>query len=149
MLSRYEINRDGTIYDKKKGENVPYSFNKRIKRWIVNLYTDDGKRKSFTVSKLIADKYLEGTGDRVAYKDGDYNNLSADNLYWLPMGTGLKNYVHKFRKIVRVNPDGTEEYFDNINELLDKYPDLIKGCVYNALRKGVTYRGCYYDYNSD
>jgi hypothetical protein len=79
-FSRYTISRDGILTDTKKNKTVELKTKAGI-HYMVNLYNDDGIRKSIPVWKLVAYSFLpESNYSGIRYLDNDSSNVSANNL---------------------------------------------------------------------
>lgn len=79
--SRYMVTRDGVVFGRYGREIQPRS--KESGQVFVDLYRDDGKRVSVTVSRCMALGFLGPANGREAmHKDGIQSHNTLDNIKW-------------------------------------------------------------------
>ena len=99
-FNNYEVSNYGRIRN---------AMNKKIRKlqknrrgyWKVNLM-NNGKSFKRTVSKLIARAFVPNQEnlEYVTYKDGNKNNLNAENLRWISHEETTKIYLNRFWVVV-------------------------------------------------
>lgn len=108
-LCRYYICQNGDVYSTYKwgnnrGQNQVPQYPRKLKRnyksvsYLPRITFNDGgtKRVCRNLANLVASMFVPNTyGDKyVGYKDGNYLNVCADNLYW----TNEKKQYNRKRK---------------------------------------------------
>ena len=91
----------------------------------------DGKSKTFTLKKLVADAFLEApkANEKLVYVDGNPDNICAENLKW-------QKKAQKKHNIYRFEDNKTGEVFEgSINDCCDAW-GLIKPTLLARARKG-------------
>ncbi len=91
--SRYAVSQDGLVLDLAKSREVG-QFLSRDGYRKVNIRLDSGERKAKFVHRLVAENWLDGSGEQVRHIDGDKLNNSVSNLAW---GTCRENIMDKWR----------------------------------------------------
>ncbi len=80
----YFVNGDGKVFSTLQGTMREVSANRRLNGvWVVQLYRN-GSKHPVAVHRLVAEAFVPNpNGYRyVLFRDGDRDNLSAENLYW-------------------------------------------------------------------
>lgn len=67
--------------------------------YLIVWLSQDGKTKPFTIHRLVAAAFVEGSGNDVNHKDGNKLNNWAENLEWV---TRSENITHAYRVLKRV-----------------------------------------------
>lgn len=91
----------------------------------------NGKSKTFTLKKLVADAFLETpkANEKLVYVDGNPDNICAENLKW-------QKKAQKKHNIYRFEDNKTGETFEgSINDCCDAW-GLIKPTLLGRARKG-------------
>ena len=95
MLSNYYVESSGCIFNKKLNR---YMTQKPCRAGYMRVWLtcDDGKRRAFSVHRLIASYYLPNPEDKpdVNHIDGNKSNNSIENLEWV---TKSENQLHSRR----------------------------------------------------
>ncbi|MCO4625413.1 hypothetical protein Si039_01177 [Streptococcus infantarius subsp. infantarius] len=91
----------------------------------------DGKSKTFTLKKLVADAFLETpkANEKLVYVDGNPDNVCAENLKW-------QKKAQKKHNIYRFEDNKTGEVFEgSINDCCDAW-GLTKTALLNRTKRG-------------
>ena len=91
----------------------------------------DGKSKTFTLKKLVADAFLEApkADEKLVCIDGDQDNICAENLKW-------QKKAKRKRNVYRFEDNKTGEVFEgSISDCCDAW-GLIKPALLGRVRKG-------------
>lgn len=91
----------------------------------------DGKRKTFTLKKLVADAFLEApkANEKLVCVDGNPDNICAENLKW-------QKKAKRKRNIYRFEDNKTGEVFEgSISDCCDAW-DLTKSALLNRTNRG-------------
>ena len=136
LLSRYIINKSGSVFDKKR--NRYQKLHKNTDGYLCcTLTLDNNKRKTFKVHRLVAFYHVEEfkEGLEVNHKDGNKENNNSWNLEWV---THSKNIQHAWdngllidngerKKAIRekqgkpIKCVTTGEIFNSLGEACEKY----------------------------
>jgi hypothetical protein len=146
-MENYIINRNGTIFSKKRNKYLkPYDNGKGYLRVDVSI---NDKRKTYTVHRLVAEKYIPNPNDlpQVNHIDGNKQNNNVENLEW----TDNMNNCQSWNKLndnfgsISIRPSGKVRYiikiygknysceFDNWCEA-EFYRLILKYCAYIKYR---------------
>lgn len=129
-LSNYEIGSDGTIKSKisnrKQKILKPYS-SKTSEYLMIRLINDEGKRKNYLISRLVAIAFVANPNNlpEVNHKDknilnNDYTNLEwCDRIYNLKYSNVLDNPVKNFSECVLIVDDKQIKSFKTLNEAIE------------------------------
>ena len=91
----------------------------------------DGRSKTFTLKKLVADAFLEKpqSDEKLVCVDGNPDNICAENLKW-------QKKAKRKRNVYRFEDNKTGEVFEgSINDCCDAW-DLTKPALLGRARKG-------------
>lgn len=91
----------------------------------------NGKSKTFTLKKLVADAFLEtqNSDEKLVYVDGNPDNICAENLKW-------QKKAQRKRNIYRFEENKTGEVFEgSISECCDAW-GLTKSALINRANRG-------------
>ena len=91
----------------------------------------DGKSKTFTLKKLVADAFLEApkTNEKLVCVDGNPDNICAENLKW-------QKKAQRKRNVYRFEDNKTGEVFEgSISECCDAW-GLTKTALLNRTNRG-------------
>lgn len=91
----------------------------------------DGKRKTFTLKKLVADAFLEApkANEKLVCVDGNPDNICAENLKW-------QKKAQRKRNIYRFEDNKTGEVFEgSISDCCDSW-GLTKSALLNRTNRG-------------
>lgn len=91
----------------------------------------DGRSKTFTLKKLVADAFLEKpqSDEKLVCVDGNPDNICAENLKW-------QKKAKRKRNVYRFEDNKTGEIFEgSIGECCDAW-DLTKSTLLNRANKG-------------
>lgn len=112
----------------------------------------EGKRKMFTVHRLVAEAFLPRVDglDFVNHKDENKSNNAVDNLEWCDKaynnnyGERKEKVFSKLRRpIIGVSEDGSEVQFPSVNEAgrrLGKSPGNISSALNGKIKTAYKYR---------
>lgn len=77
----YQVSDEGRVFSVRRNMIMKPTVNKGG-YLIVNLTAKDGKQKVYNLHTLVANAFLEKTGDEINHKDEDKTNNRIDNLEW-------------------------------------------------------------------
>ena len=146
-MEDYIINENGTIFSKKTNKFLKLIVDKcgysRVDVCI------NGKRKSYKVHRLVAEKYIPNPNDlpQVNHKDGNRQNNNVENLEWTDNMNNCQswNRLNSNFGTISIIPSGKVkyeiqiygkryyEYFDNWCEA-EFYRLILKYCYYIKYR---------------
>jgi hypothetical protein len=92
-FSNYDILPDGKIFNFKKGR---YMSAKPCRLGYIRVWltSDEGKRKAFSVHRLVGEIYVSGKSkikNEINHKNGDKSDNRAENLEWADRSSNLKH----------------------------------------------------------
>lgn len=102
LNNRYQIERDGRIFDSKDNRYMQPFENKNSKRMQVKLIIND-KRKCFYVARLVALTYLPNPTNLpyVDHIDRDVKNNNFSNLRWVNKRQSTNHSIHRNKSHVK------------------------------------------------
>ena len=92
-------------------------------------------KKRFAVHRLVAEHYLEGTGEVVHHKDGNTLNNNVENLEWT---TQRENIRHSYKKMSQVrNYRECQLLKDGVP--IGHFQSISEACRYASKHYGVSF----------
>jgi len=93
----YIINRDGTIFSKKRNKYMKLSDNHGY--YILRLSLN-GVPSQYSVHRLVATKYIPNPNNKpqVNHKDGNKKNNHVSNLEWVTQSENIKHSIYELGK---------------------------------------------------
>lgn len=144
----YQINEFGDVYysDKKYGWSVrkggKMTLWKNCNGYLMVGLRKEGKRKSFSIHRLVAMHFIDNPLGlpEVNHKDGNKLNCHVSNLEWC---TNLENQQHAWRTGLKVARYGEDNNFHKLTEaqvleIRSKYIPRLYTQKQLALEYGVT-----------
>ena len=130
IIEGYKITKDGIVYD--KDGNVVDTFINPCGYISAKL---DGY--IITVAYIVAILYVDNPNEYmcVSYKDGNYNNIKSDNLYWYGDVETCKPNKSR-RKIIAIDSDGNTIGIYNSVSSAARELGLSYNTIVSAARRG-------------
>lgn len=150
----YYISKDAEILSfKGRKPRILKNYEEKSEKgkWLSINFYDNGKKKNFIVSQIVARMFIpkKTYASCVTFKDGNPYNCSADNLEWTIGGKNLA-ITNKFIKVIK---DGKVIFIggsgcdvaNRIKSLKNKKSENRSAIVRNHLKRGVPYNGLYFE----
>lgn len=154
----YRISDNGDIFSLESNKVLKTMSNKNGYTYIH--LTKGGKKKSFTIHRLVALHFCEGYGEDLVVDHIDQNrdNNHCSNLRWISRKENSNNISadtrakvsevskrnarkvsqmtgRKKRPVISISPDGVEKYHGSIMEA-SRYTGVGNSSIWKALNKG-------------
>lgn len=129
----YYISENGDIFNSETGLKLK---NKKLKTGYeeIMLY-DTGKSKTFLVHRLVADAFLDESGEEVNHKNGIKDDNRVDNLEWCTRGENLKHAFENGLREDDVSPREIIATNANTGEKI-KFSSIYKAARFLGISKG-------------
>ena len=148
----YEVSNLGNVRSRKRyvtqlGHKEVYTRTMQSKElkprlqnsgYLIVWLSQDGKAKPFTVHRLVASAFVEGSGNDVNHKDGNKQNNRAENLEWV---TRSENLIHAYRQLNRVKPHNQSVVCVETGEVFPSMKEAAKAKGVNAVSIGHVIHG--------
>lgn len=117
---RYEISNRGDCRSKKSGRILTKNALAGSGYVKADLWKD-GKRLQTYIHRLVAEAFVEGSGDEVNHKNGNKTDNRAENLEWCTRSENTNHAYyqlgHRIQPITAVNPDtGDVRHYRSVEE---------------------------------
>ena len=127
--NNFILSSDGRIWDKKKNKETDY-FTNIIGRKAVNL-----DNKDYSLDLLIATHFnIDGNGFLLRFRDGNTNNITAENLYWYePTDEEMADMEKEVEEIEIVNGAYSKKCFliNTDGSIREVYNSIAEMAYYN------------------
>ena len=122
-FSKYEVNEDGVIRNKKTGHILSVNPNNSGYP-LVNLFLDGKGRKTVQVSKIVANTWLENPNNypEIDHLDKNPANNAVSNLEWVSTEENIRRKSKTIRSVQRrVRPVAQ---YDKQGNFIAAYPNM-------------------------
>lgn len=116
LYSNYKINRDGIIIN-QDGYKMKHTINEYLK---INLTSDCGKRKTFSVHRLVALTFISNPENKpiVNHLDENKHNYHVDNLEWATNSRNIRYSRSKQVQQIDIDTEVVIKTFECITDAL-------------------------------
>jgi hypothetical protein len=130
---RYSITTKAKVWCSRKKRHVAISFYQG--RLSVRLVDEKGQQSSYSLPKLMAKTYLgmPEKGQKIGFKDGNFQNVHIDNLFWKSREVKQKPPIKKAVKSIRAKKYRRNKvyklYFGICNVFEDEVQIVLPQCL--------------------
>lgn len=129
----YYISDYGEIYNSETGMKLK---NKVAKTGYEEICLhDSGKSKYFLVHRLVANAFLDGTGEEINHKNGNKTDNRASNLEWCTHGQNLKHAFENGLRNDDVSPKRIIAKNAETGETIE-FPSIYKAARFLGISQG-------------